>query len=623
VLRQPGSSWFGALSTSPPAASRYDCRIVAGNGNSRRLYVSTEIGTALPDFAQGAGCGVIFDGALYNRQDLLHELGDFMAPAVNTGAETILAGYLRWGEALFPRLRGSFALTIWDGGQELLFSLRDPLGHCPLFYASVGGDVLISTSIDLLLKQRGVQRALNRPAMVDFLLDRFPSNRETFFEGVERVPTSHVLRIKADRKSVYRYWDPGPDDNVSWIKPDELEKFDDVFVRAVRRCLSFGPAAIFLSGGLDSGAVTAMAAEQSEVLGLPKPLALSLVFPDPRISEEVVQRSVATELGLRHVVKPFYEATGEQGLIRLALELTKSLPFPLLNTWWPAYMGLAQEGVRNGCRVVLTGDGGDEWLTISPLLAADLLRRFDLAGVYRLWQSVYRSYHEPTFALYRNLMWNCGFKPLLVPLLYRTVKTLAPWAITIKHRMRPDIPKWLAPDGELRKELDRRYREPKPSNTRESFYLQSGRTALDLPLISMVAEETFNVGQNLGLREFQPFWDVDLVDLLYRTPPFLLNREGRNKGLVRSTLTRKFPHIGFNEQRKLGATDFYASSIYNEAPAALRQIGKLEVLADLRLTDEAGLRGHLESILTHRPQGRAYQVWKVLNLESWARAHIS
>jgi len=274
--------------------------------------------------------------------------------------------------------------------------------------------------------------------------------------------------------------------------------------------------------------------------------------------------------------------------------------------------------------VVLTGDGGDEWLTISPLLAADLLRRFDLAGVYRLWQSIYRSYHEPTFALYRNLMWNCCLKPLLIPPLYRTVKYLAPWTITVKHRIMADFPHWLAPDEELRRELDRRYRAPKPTDrNRESFYLHSGRTALDLPVISMVAEETFNVGQKLGLREFQPFWDVDLVDLLYRTPPFLLNRDGRNKGLVRSALTRKFPHVGFNEQRKLGATDFYASSIYNEAPAALRRIGKLEVLADLRLVEDAGLRAQMESILTHRPQGRAYQVWKVLNLESWARAHIS
>jgi asparagine synthase (glutamine-hydrolysing) len=598
--------------------------VVNGNGNSRRLYVSAEIGTALPDFAQRAGCGVIFEGALYNRLDLQHELGDFTAPAANTDAETILAGYLRWGEELFPRLRGSFALTIWDGEREVLLCLRDPLGHCPLFFARAGGDILVSTSIALLLKQRGVSRALNRPAMADFLIDRFPSNRETFFEAIERIPTSHVLKVKGDRTSVYRYWDPGPDDNVSWIKADELEQFDEFFNRAVRRCLSFGPAAIFLSGGLDSGAVTAMAAEQSEALGLPKPLALSLVFPDPRISEEVVQRSVATQLGLRHVVTPFYEATGENGLIQPALELTKSLSSPLLNTWWPAYMGLAREGVRSGCRVVLTGDGGDEWLTVSPLLAADLLRRFDLAGVYRLWQSIYRSYHEPTFALYRNLMWNCGIKPLLIPPLYRTTKALAPWVITLKHRVRPDIPTWLAPDRELRNELDRRYREPKTLNTkRESFYLQSGRTGLDIPLISMVAEETFNVGQQLGLREFQPFWDVDLVDLLYRTPPFLLNRDGRNKGLVRSTLTRKFPHIGFNEQRKLGATDFYASSIYREAPAALRRIGRLEVLGDLRVTEDAGLRGRLESILTHRPQGRAYQVWKVLNLESWARAHVS
>ena len=626
LRRQPGSRWFAALTATAPAElPRYDCRRVAGNGRSRSLYLRGEIGSALPVFTERSGRGVIFDGALYNRLDLQDELGSFMTPAGSDDAEIVLASYLRWGEDVLSRLRGSFALVIWDSVHEILLCLRDPLGSCPMFYAKGGEGLLVSTSIDILLGHPSVSRTLNRAAMADFLLDRFPKIEETFFDAVSRVPSGHALRVKGETYTSYRYWDPAPDGTVNWIKPDELERFDELFDRAVSRCLSFGPAAIFLSGGLDSGSVAAVAAERSRVQGLPQPVALSLVFPDPRISEEVVQRSVATQLGLPHIVKPFYEAAGANGLLQPALELSRSLPAPLLNAWWPAYFGLAREGVRRGCRVVLTGNGGDEWLTISPLLAADLLRDFDLRGVYRLWASIQRSYHEPTFALFRNLIWKFGIEPLLLPPAHRFVKRVAPWAITLRHRISPQVPKWLAPDAALRQELEQRRYQPVASQqqTPDSFYLRSARTALDIPLVSMVSEEAFNVGQRLGLRELHPFWDVDLVDLLYRTPPFLLNRDGRNKGLVRASLARRFPHVGFNEQRKMGASSFYASSIYREGGEALRQLGKTRILSDLRIAEEPGLRAALERILARQPEGHAYHIWKVLNLESWARAHVS
>jgi asparagine synthetase B (glutamine-hydrolysing) len=627
MLRQPSSTWFAAFSRSPFVdLPQYNCRAVTQNGTPQGVYLSTRIGTAGPSVAVRAGCSVLFDGALYNRDDVEHELGHSMTSTSSSDAETILAGYLRSGERFFERLRGSFALIVWDTKRKTLFSLRDPIGTCPLFYASAGDGFIFSTSIDLLIKHPSVSTSLNRAALSDFLIDRFPFSEETFFEAVKRVPRGHVVRMDGKgRVHSYCYWDPAPEGTVNWIKPEELEQFDELFDRAVTRCLRFGPAAIFLSGGLDSGSVAAVAAERSKSLGLPKPIALSLLFPDPAISEEVVQRNVATQLGLPFVMKHFYEAAGGNGVVEPALKMSATLPSPLLNTWWPAYYGLAGEGAKHGCRTVLTGDGGDEWLTVSPFLAADYLRSFDVAGIYKLWKSIYQSYHEPTFALFRNLIWRWGVEPLLMPPAHRVVKRLAPWAITLRHQVRGTVPKWLAPDNALRQELkERRYgRPPTKREKPDSFYLRSARTALDLPLISMVSEESFNIGERLGFRELQPFWDADLVDLLYRTPPVLLNNDGRNKGLVRSTLARRFPQVGFNQQRKMGASEFYATSLFREGGEALQRLGKMQALADLRVVDEAGLRSFLEHIVARRPVRQAFQIWKVLNLETWVRAHAS
>src|SRR5207253_11068065 len=121
--------------------------------------------------------------------------------------------------------------------------------------------------------------------------------------------------------------------------------------------------------GLDSVSVAAAAVEQTRTQGLPSPTALSLVFPQPEMSEEVVQRSVATQLGLPHIVRPFYDAVGKKKLLEPAIELSASLPSPLMNTWLPAFYGLGLEARRQDCRTILTGNGGDEWLTISPYLS--------------------------------------------------------------------------------------------------------------------------------------------------------------------------------------------------------------------------------------------------------------
>src|SRR4030095_13739149 len=113
-------------------------------------------------------------------------------------------------------------------------------------------------------------------------------------------------------------------------------------------------------------------------------------FPDPLSNEEVVQRGVAAQLGLPQVVKPFFEATGTEGLLGPALTLSSSLSCPLMNTWLPAYYQLALEGKKRGCQAILTGGGGDEWLGLSPLLAADLLRGFYFPRLFKFLRRIAR-----------------------------------------------------------------------------------------------------------------------------------------------------------------------------------------------------------------------------------------
>jgi len=602
------------------------------NARSRSLYLSNESGAALPLVAERSNCYAIFSGVLFNRSALAAELGDFLEATCRDDAEIILAGYLRWGQDLLHRLRGTFALTIWDSTNEIMLVVRDPLGNHPLFYAQGRRDLHVSPSLSALLSRTDVPSDLNRAALADHLVDRYPSLDETFYAAINRLPPGHALRVTRDARRTFRYWDPAPPDReVNWLTPDEVERFDELFDQAVSRCLSVGPTGIFLSGGLDSVSVAAVATERSQAEGLTRPWALSLIFPNPKENEEIVQRKVASQLGLPQVLKPFFEATQENGLLYPALELSKSLNAPLLNTWLPAYSALALEGRRRGCQTIITGNGGDEWLTISPYLAADLLRELDFRNTYRLYRSMRRSFKRSRLAWMRNVYWTLGTKPLIMTPAHQFVKSFAPWLLKFRHQisLRPApwiIPPWLSPDPELRRELKQR-REAEHERRKQgtsSYYIREVRTALEHPIVSWEFEEMFEVYQRLGVRMLQPFCDADLVDFLYRTPPMSLIYDGRNKGLVRRSLSRRFPELGFDRHRKMEATSFYSSLIYQDGGKIWQNLNGARTLGSLGIIDEKVLQPTLDGLLASRREGRnAHRAWTILNVESWARNHVS
>lgn len=604
---------------------------LAGDGSSKRLYLATESGSATPAYASHAKCSVVIDGALYNRVELDAELGGAPELGKKTAAEIIVEGYLRWGKDLLPRLRGPFALVIWDSDRETLLGVRDPLGNHPLFFATASGQTLLSPAIDMLVKRPGVSSELNRLAMTDVLMQRVPEAEDTFYTAVRRIPAGHAAEFQHGSMRRFRYWDPAPAGEVNWTGPAEIERFEELFDRAVKRCMTFGPPAIFLSGGLDSVAVAAAALDLCRKNERPLPLALSLVFPHPETNEEAIQRSVAQQLGLPQVVKPFFEATGENGLLRPALAMNGRLPAPLLNPWLPAYTGLAREGTQRGYNVIVTGSGGDEWLGVGPFLAADLLRAGDLVGVYRLWRGLRLSYRISALALLRTVVWKYGAKPLLLPPTYKFLKRTAPWAIRARHRMSSKPPgwippKWLAPDAALRQQFEERTARSndngKPGSV--SHYVAAGKKSLDNPIISGEMEELFEVYRQLGVRVLQPFWDADLVNLLFRMPPFVLNRGGRSKGLVRDSLAKRFPTLGFERQQKVLGVNFYRSLIAKDGPKIWQEMDGAKALKELGVVEEKALADYLTPRLNQPRDARdAHEVFTVLNLESWTRAQTA
>src|SRR6266446_2216592 len=104
-------------------------------------------------------------------------------------------------------------------------------------YGDSGHTLFISPSIDVLIRQPHVSGIVNRAALADYLLDRFPILDETFFSSVRRVPPGNVLRVVGEDRRTYRYWDPAPEGSITWIRPADLGRFDELLDAAVRQAL--------------------------------------------------------------------------------------------------------------------------------------------------------------------------------------------------------------------------------------------------------------------------------------------------------------------------------------------------------------------------------------------------
>ncbi len=613
---KPGGGWLAILCESglPDQAVRWGEQSSSGRSVAFAHAIPNGDRTSLADSGL---CRVFFDGVLHNAGDLGKELGT----EADAAASVVLQAYERWGAECLGRLRGSFAVLVWDRQHDSLLAARDPLGAFALFYAQgAGRQVFLSPSIDVLTIASPIRRTLNVPALADHLSHRWPDTHETFFEQVKRVPPGHRLLVRSSVLSVDRYWDPAPPGRkVDWVGEDELEGFDPLFDQAVARCCQRSRTGIFLSGGFDSISIAAVAADGARRSSRPLPVALSLAFPIPECNEETVQRGVAHALGLPHEVLPFDDTVRPEGLLARSLQLTSTWPAPILNTWLPAYSTLASVGARAGVSVILTGSGGDEWLSVSPYHSADLIRRGHLGrwlGFVAAWKQSYRVSWPQVL---RGAVWTYGVRPLSSLALGRVAP--ATWERSRVARLMRKTPAWVAPGGALRRALEARAaRALTPTSPSQGFYVQEIRTGMDHPLMSMELEETFEFGRRLGLRVQHPYWDADLIELLYRTPPHLLNQGGRSKALVRRSVARRFPLLGFDRQKKVVATSFYRTTLTREGAAAWKGLGGVQALADLGIVNPRATEEAFTAMLTGSKTHGVYRIWDILSAEAWVQA---
>lgn len=312
---------------------------------------------------------IVFNGEVYNYLEIkktLTEQGYHFQTKSDT--EVILYAYIHWGLDFTNHLNGMFAIAIWDNLQKRLVLARDRIGIKPLFYYQDDEQFIFGSEIKTILTFPTIHREVNPHALCyHFLLNYIPENL-TLFKNILQVPPGHIVIIRENAVQFDQYWKIRPFHQPTSKSFDEYQQeFTKLMHDSVRlRLLSDVPLGVFLSGGLDSSAIAAIASRESNSTIQ----TFSAGFQEKSFDESMYSQLVANHLHTRHHhvhIKP-----DVPGIIP---QLVYHMEEPTADSSALAVYYLSQY-TRQFVTVALSGDGADEIAAGYETYTADLIARW-------------------------------------------------------------------------------------------------------------------------------------------------------------------------------------------------------------------------------------------------------
>jgi asparagine synthase (glutamine-hydrolysing) len=333
----------------------------------RRLAIIDVEGGRQPLYSEDRQVAVIANGEIYNFMDLRPELERAGHCFVTrSDSEVLVHGYEEWGDELLDRIEGMFALAIWDGKARKLLLARDRMGEKPLYWAELPGHGLaFASELRALERCPGVDSAIDPTALARYLVYECVPAPGTILRGMKKLEPGTKLVAKVGQPPVVsRYWDLPLADGARISDLDgAAEQLLAELRRSVRqRLVSDVPVGLFLSGGLDSSSVSALAAElRGGDLDT-----FSIGFEDPTYDESAEAERVAKAIGSRH----HKERLRAEVLRDLLPSVGRLLDEPIGDgSIVPTH--LLARFARQHVTVALGGDGGDELFAGYPTFIAE------------------------------------------------------------------------------------------------------------------------------------------------------------------------------------------------------------------------------------------------------------
>ena len=303
-----------------------------------------------------------YNGEIYNYRELRTELeAEGVWFRSQTDSEVVLYALARWGTDALLKFNGMFGLALWDRKEQTLLLARDRYGIKPLYYSDQSGRFVFGSEQKVIVAHPEFRRELNKPALLEYFTFQNIFTDQTLLKDISILPAGHFLLLQSERgtpPAIHRYWDyrfREPDQTAS--NNEYLEELDRLFKQAVNRQLvSDVELGAYLSGGMDSGSITAIASQSFPHLktftcgfDLSSASGIELVF-DERSKAEAMSSRFKTE---------HYEMVLKAGDLQRSLSsVAYHLEEPRVGQSYPNYY--AAKLTSKFVKVVLSGSGGDE-----------------------------------------------------------------------------------------------------------------------------------------------------------------------------------------------------------------------------------------------------------------------
>jgi asparagine synthase (glutamine-hydrolysing) len=580
----------------------------------RRLSIIDLSGGRQPLFNEDETVVVVYNGEIYNFQDLAREL---MARGhrfrTHSDTEVIVHAWEEWGAGCVERFRGMFAFALWDRNRQTLFLARDRLGIKPLHYAWLAdGSLIFGSELKALKAHPDLPRVLAPEAVEEYFAFGYVPEPRTIYAGVHKLPAGHHLTVRRGgaRNQPQQYWDVpfaiDPRIDAATAGDELIERLRE----AVRlRLIAEVPLGAFLSGGVDSSAVVALMAQIMDAQGTGPVNTCSISFGDPafnesRYAEQVAQRYATAHRTEQLDVERFDLLDTLAGLYDEPYADSSALPTYLV-------CALARRQVT----VALSGDGGDENLAgykrYQWHLQEQRLRGLLPAAVRRtLFGPLGRAY-PPLLGAPRFLRAKATFQALARDAVNGYFNIIAVLDDNLRTGLySPELKRRLQGYGAV--QVLRRHAAASPTEDPLSLvqYLD-----MKTYLVDDILTKVDRASMAHALEVRVPLLDHELVEWMSSLPPDLKLSGGDGKHLFKSALRAHLPE-GLLYRPKMGFAVPLASWFRGPLRERVRTALLGPRLADTGLLD----RRSLVSLLDTHDSGRRDQsaaLWSVLMFDAF------
>ena len=334
----------------------YNAAKTVGLAHRRLSIIDLSESANQPFYSADGRYVMVYNGEVYNYQALKSKLPNFNW-RTESDTEVILELFNQYGTQSFAWLNGMFAIAIYDLQQDKLYIARDHIGIKPLFYYWDGGTFLFSSELKSIKSSKAVHLAVNKSAIAEFLHLGFIPQPHTIYKDVYKFPTAHYMTIDTQSGTIIateKYWEAGDYylQNPITDESQALKQYKALLYDAVeKQMISDVPLGTFLSGGIDSSLVTAVASKISKQ----KIKSFSIGFKEKRYDESSYAKAVADHLGTEH----HQFMVDVQDVLELVPSLLGVYDEPYADSSAFPTM-LVSKLARAHVTVTLSGDGGDE-----------------------------------------------------------------------------------------------------------------------------------------------------------------------------------------------------------------------------------------------------------------------